>query len=194
MTSNIFLTPAARFNPLVRSPRFPNGVYAWGVQMNHKTGPLGIMLDVTTDTSLSFQDENTFNGLESSLRVSYEFNSHWSLSGNLGHDFDKGDSLVGVDLGYKTGPFGLRLVGYNKWDDCLGDTLGIYSIATYDISHHLEAHAGLDLQNGNGSSQTVGFRYFFTEDRKIDARLDYIRTDDFGPKENVFVAGLRWRF
>ncbi len=200
MTPEIFLTTPARFNPLVRSPRFPSGVYGWGVQVKKESEKWSLMWGATTDTTISFQDEDSFDGLETSMRLSYIIDEKWSLAGNYSYDFANFDSFAGIDIGFKNGPFTLRVVGYDKWNSPK-DVVGAYTTAAYLLTPLVELHAGLDIQDGNGWSQTVGTRVFLTDDKKLDFRLDYIYADGFGPQSkgsslyrHTGVFAVRWRF
>ena len=196
MTSNIMLTPPARFNPLVRCPRFPMGVYGYGIQISDKLSEqLSLLWDFTTNTASSFQDQDRFDGLETSLRLAYNFNKEWSLAGNASYDFRYNDSFFGLDAEYKKGPLDIRLVGYDKERKNGSDILGAYLIGSYLLTSWLEADCGLDVQQQRGISETIGLRIFFTEDKKTDLRLDYIHSSEsFGPYENSLVLGLRKRF
>ena len=201
MTPDIFRTPPARFNPLVRCPRFPYGVYGWGVQVKMEEEKWSFICDLTSDTNISFQDENSLDGLETSLGLSYAFDENWSLAGSYSYDFANFDSFAGIDFGYKEGPFTLRVVGYDNWNGPK-DVVGAYTIATYLLTPHLEVHAGLDIQDGNGWSQTIGTRIFLTkDDKKADFRLDYIHKNRFdsqskgsSPNAHDVVAAMRKRF
>jgi hypothetical protein len=195
MTSSIYLTPAGRFNPLVRCPRVPIGVYGYGVQIVKTWGDFKLITDFTADTGVSFQNPGSDQGFETSSRLSYAFNENWSLAGDVIYDFTTERLAGGFDAEYKNGPFDVRLVGYAKSDQDAGETFGSYVIATYRINELLEVHAGLDIQSEKGSSQTIGGRVFFFDDKKTDLAVDYIHgSDEFGFKESTVALRLRKRF
>lgn len=186
--SVIILTPHPKNLPLVRFPRVPENIFGWGAQAVKTWGDWSARWDVTTDTDQSFQNPNSFDGLESSLRLQYDFADGWFLAGSLAHDLNDYQTFYALNLGYASEKWGLNAVTYTK-----ESTRGGFVMVTYRLSELVELHGGVDAQYKSGSNQVLGARFFLGDDGKTDLTIDYIHSN-FKADEHAVGIRLRRRF
>ncbi|MEI6553378.1 MAG: hypothetical protein WCO09_02320 [bacterium] len=85
VTTNVYLVPTGADNPIARCPRYPIGFYAWGAQLKKRWDNFTLIADVTGDSTTPFQNKASWQGVESSVRMTYAFNPTWNLSFSTSH-------------------------------------------------------------------------------------------------------------
>jgi hypothetical protein len=139
--------------------RTPFSAFAWGVQIQARVGDgVNLVADVTANSRSRFNESKSFNGIESSGRLTYDVNERLQVGGTyqVSGDFQR---FAGDVTWRPTERHLLNAAVYKTFGD--RPVTGGFAFYSYRVGNGVEPHVQLDYQHGAEDPflATVGVRF-----------------------------------
>ncbi len=156
----------------VRLPRVPTNCYGYGIQAKGNLGGgLSLRADITGKSGVSFDSDENWDALESSLRIQKDFTANLFLAGTVQVSDDV--SRYVLDTKYVIGKACFKGAGYVMHEaEKEGNTEGFYLYSGYEIWKGIELHAQYDCRAEKDDIWTVGTRLWAPKDQ-VSLTVDY---------------------
>ena len=153
-----------------RYARHPFDAFGYGAQVHYRDGPLSLVLDITGDPSLRFNQEGQFDHVASSARLTYGVSETLTVGASyqISPDFDR----FGVEATYREGAYMVNAVAYTT-----ESTEGGWVFVQREVGNDLFIHGRADFQSGGDDRYTIGVRKDFGRFRAV---VDWEDGDLFG--------------
>lgn len=176
----------------VRLSRVPTNCYGYGVQAKGNLGGgLSLRVDVTGKSGVSFDSEENWDALESSMRIQKDFTANLFLAGTVQVSDDV--SRYVLDTKYVIGKACFKGAGYVMHEtEKEGNTEGFYLYSGYEIWKGVELHAQYDCRAEKDDIWTVGTRLWAPKDQ-VSLTVDYEYVPGQSDDSRV-IARVEFRF